>query len=220
MKTPIFLTLLLFLSLSSFALGDDGFDAALADIRTDWAVANYEIADLEKKALALAALSERSTALVAANPDRAEALIWDGIVESTWAGVGGGLGALRHAKQARRQLEAALAIDDNALNGSAYTSLGTLYHKVPGFPLGYGSKKKARQHLQKALQLNPDGIDPNFFYAEFLLDQGETKAALEHLKRGLGAANRPGRQLADEGRRDEIRSLINKTMSARVAARG
>ena len=199
---------LLALAAPSTTFADD-FTTTLAKIQTDWAVANYAIKDSDLQANAVAALSERTRAFVTANPNRAEALIWDGIVESTWAGASGGLSALRHAKQARRQFEAALKIDASALDGSAYTSLGTLYHKVPGFPIGFGSKKKARQYLQKALELNPEGIDANFFYAEYLLDQGESAAAREHLQRGLRASDRPGRQLADEGRRAEIRSLLD-----------
>ena len=41
-------------------------------------------------------------------PTRAEALIWEGIIESSYAGAKGGLGALGLAKEARGNLEAAL----------------------------------------------------------------------------------------------------------------
>ena len=58
-----------------------------------------------------------------------------------------------------------------ALDGSAYTSLGTLYYKVPGFPIGFGDHKKARQLLEAALKVNPDGIDSNYFYGEYLFDE-------------------------------------------------
>ena len=71
---------------------------------------------------------------------------------STWAGAKGGLGALSLAKRARQPLEAALKLDPAALDGSAYTSLGTLYSKVPGFPAGFGDDDKAEQLLKSALQ--------------------------------------------------------------------
>ena len=35
--------------------------------------------------------------------------------------------------------------------GSAYTSLGTLYFKVPGWPVGFGDEEKAEELLRKAL---------------------------------------------------------------------
>ena len=133
---------------------------------------------------------------------------------STWAGAKGGLGALGLAKDSRARLEAALKIDESALNGSAHTSIGTLYHKVPGFPVGFGSDKKAKEHLQRGLNINPDGIDPNFFYGEFLFDEGEYQQALNHLQKALNAPPRPGRELADEGRRQEVRELIAKTKEA------
>jgi hypothetical protein len=37
-------------------------------------------------------------------------------------------------------------------------------------------------------RLNPDGIDPNFFYGEFLFEQDEYAPALEHLQKALRAA--------------------------------
>jgi Tfp pilus assembly protein PilF len=70
------------------------------------------------------------------------------------------------------------------------------------------------EHLQKGLSINPDGIDPNFFYGEFLFDEREYQQALDHLQKALNAPPRPGRELADEGRREEVRDLIAKTREA------
>ncbi|HKS55416.1 MAG TPA: hypothetical protein VJS12_09035 [Steroidobacteraceae bacterium] len=194
-------------------------DADLADVQASWARANYETPAGEARIAAFEALSKRADALVKENPGRAEALIWQGIVLSTYAGAKGGLGALSLAKQSRAALEAALKIDPNALQGSAYTSLGTLYYKVPGFPLGFGDKKKARQNLEHALAINPDGIDPNYFYAEFLFDQAEYGQALEHLQQALRAPAREGREVADQGRRKEIQALMAK-VQPKVARAG
>ena len=149
-------------------------------------------------------------AFTAGNAGRAEPLIWEGIVLSTTAGVKGGLGALGLAKDSKAKLEAALKIDPKALQGSAYTSLGTLYHKVPGFPVGFGSDKKAKEYLEKSLAINPDGIDPNYFYGELLFDDDDYAGAKKHLEKALQAPPRPSRQSADEGRRKEIRVLLAK----------
>lgn len=183
------------------------FDAELLAIQTDWATANYSVPENQREA-AFDKLLARAAAFSKQYPQRAEALIWEGIVLSTAAGVKGGLGALGLAKQSRAKLDAALLIDANALDGSAYTSLGTLYHKVPGFPVGFGSDKKAQEYLRKALQINPDGIDPNYFYAEFLYDEDDYAGALKHLEKALKAAPRPGRASADEGRRQDIQKLM------------
>lgn len=202
------------LALAGLATGSpamaDPFDDSLLAIQQAWAVANYETPAGDAREAAFEALAKRTEALLQSNPKRAEAHVWHGIVLSSYAGAKGGLGALALAKEARSNLEAALELDPAALNGSAYTSLGTLYHKVPGFPLGFGSDDKARRLFAKALELNPDGIDPNYFWGEFLLDEGDYRQAVVHLERALQAPDRPGRELADRGRREEATTLLEK----------
>jgi tetratricopeptide (TPR) repeat protein len=215
MNLPLttFVTALALLASLGSAAAPAEFDTALLDIQTQWADANYS-PDGNAKEAAFDNLQAQAAAFTARYPGRAEPLIWEGIVLSTAAGVKGGLGALGLAKQSRASLEAALKIDPDALQGSAYTSLGTLYHKVPGFPLGFGSDEKAKEYLEKALAINPDGIDPNYFYGEFLYDEDDYAGARQHLEKGLQAAPRPNRQSADEGRRRDINSLL-----AKIAAR-
>ncbi|GFE85948.1 tetratricopeptide repeat protein [Steroidobacter agaridevorans] len=186
------------------------FDTELASIQQQWAVANYQTAAKREKVRAFETLAAEAHRFSAENPQRAEPLIWEGIVLSTYAGAKGGLGALSLAKQSRAVLEAALKIDDKALEGSAYTSLGALYSKVPRFPLGFGDDDKAQQFLSKALTINPDGIDPNFFYAQYLCDRNECHDALRYLQRAAEAPPRPGRELADEGRHREVMELMAK----------
>jgi tetratricopeptide (TPR) repeat protein len=189
------------------------FDSELAAIQQEWATANYATPAGEAQVRAFEALDQRAESFVKSNPGRAEPLIWQGIVLSTYAGAKGGLGALGLAKRSRTALEAALAIDPKALDGSAYTSLGTLYFKVPGFPIGFGNKTKAREYLEQALALNPDGIDPNFFFGEFLFEQDHYPEALTYLEKARDAPARPGRELADAGRHQEIDAMIARVRS-------
>ena len=63
---------------------------------------------------------------------------------------------------------------------------GFPYYQVPGWPVGFGDDEKAEQLLKQALAINPTGIDPNFFYGDFLLDQGTRR------RRG-STWTRPGR---------------------------
>jgi tetratricopeptide (TPR) repeat protein len=195
-------------------VGAASLDVDLRDIQKAWARINYSAAPVDQKAMEFGQLATKAAALSASQPGRAEPMVWHGIALASQAGTKGGLGALSLAKQARSVLESSLKIDAAALSGSAHTSLGTLYHKVPGFPVGFGDDKKARKHLETALKLNPTGIDPNFFYAEFLLDEGETALAIKHLKIAQAAPSRPGRETADAGRRQEIAALLSKTGSA------
>ncbi|MBY0243752.1 MAG: tetratricopeptide repeat protein [Burkholderiaceae bacterium] len=151
----------------------------------------------------------------AAHPNSAEILVWYGIIESTYAGAKGGLGALSHVKNAKKSLEQALAINPDALSGSAYTSLGSLYYQVPGWPIGFGDDKKALEFLKKGLAINPDGIDPNYFYGDFLFRKGELAEAERFLNKALQAAPRAGRKVSDEGRRGEIEQVLAKIAATR-----
>lgn len=81
---------------------------------------------------------------------------------------------------------------------------------MPGWPVGFGDDEKAEQLLKQALAINPTGIDPNFFYGDFLLDQGRKAEAKSYLEKALSAPPRPGRELADQGRRIEIRDRLDK----------
>jgi len=106
--------------------------------------------------------------------------------------------------------EKSITLDPTALDGSAYTSLGSLYYQVPPWPLAFGSDSKAEEFLKKALELNPDGIDPNYFYGDFLLQNNHYTEAKVYLEKALNAPERPGRASADAGRRAEIAKALNE----------
>ena len=191
-----------------------GVPEDVARLQQEWEQIKYALPAAEQEAR-LARLSADAARLNAQHPGSADLMIWHAIIESTYAGAKGGLGALAHAKAARATLEQALAINPAALGGSAYTSLGSLYYQVPGWPIGFGDAKKAEQMLRKGLAINPDGIDPNYFYGEFLLRQGEPETAAGYLRKALQAPPRPGRKLADEGRRREAQQLLDKIAARR-----
>ncbi|MFJ5538882.1 tetratricopeptide repeat protein [Vreelandella titanicae] len=184
-------------------------DASLAELQQRWAEINYTLPPNEQAA-AFNRLGEQAEQLVERYPDAAELHIWAGIIRSTEAGASGGLGALGLVKQAKKELETALELNPLALDGSAYTSLGALYYQVPGWPLGFGDEQKAEWHLQRALAINPEGIDSLYFWGDYLHEQGRNAEARQALERALMAAPRPGRELADSGRRDDIRQLMSE----------
>jgi tetratricopeptide (TPR) repeat protein len=201
------LILLMVTSVFAFTLSAAESSSELLMIQKTWAKTNYQLQDDEQEEqfeALLVSIDEQ----INLHPEQAEFWVWKGIIQSSFAGAKGGLGALSLAKKARKSLQKALALDDAALQGSAYTSLGTLYHKVPGWPLGFGDDDEAKLLLEKALKLNPDGIDPNYFYGEYLYDNKEYKGAMKHLETALNAPQRVDRPLADSGRRTEIESLL------------
>lgn len=200
-----------FTALPAFALSDNG-QAQLHQLQTRWAEINYQTPEKQREA-AFAKLVTQADAALASEPKAAELLIWRGIILSTQAGAKGGLGALGLVKEAKTNLEQAMAIDPQALAGSAYTSLGSLYYQVPGWPIGFGDDEKAEKMLTQALAINPDGLDPNYFYGDFLQRQKRYEEARAALEKALAAKDRPGRELADNGRRAEATALLQQVES-------
>jgi tetratricopeptide (TPR) repeat protein len=184
-------------------------DDAVADLQRDWEVIRYQTAASEREKR-FETLSAKAHKVSEAYPGRSEPLVWEGIIVSSYAGEKGGLGALGLVKQAKALYEQAIQIDGEVLEGSAYNSLGVLYYKVPGWPIGFGDKARANELLQKALAINPKGLDANFFYGEYLVEVKQPEKAVVYLERALQAPARPGRQVADTGRREEARVLLEK----------
>lgn len=177
------------------------------EIQYEWARLYYLDEFLNSNYKQLQALARKANRVSHDHPDSAEALVWDAIVLSTLAEKKGGIGALSLVKEAKLKLEQAEAIDPDVLGGSVYASLGSLYSKVPGWPIGFGSDKKAERYFKKALALNPEGLDINYFFAEYLADNGDDQLALEYIDRALQAPPMTERPLADKGRRQQAQKL-------------
>lgn len=198
-------------SLPSLALTDSG-QKSLQLLQSRWAEINYQVPAAQREA-EFAKLAAEADTLVRSNPQDAEFYIWRGIILSTYAGAKGGLGALDLVKQSKASLEQAVALDPKALEGSAYTSMGALYYQVPGWPIGFGDDEQAEKLLKQALQLNPNGIDPNYFYGDFLFRQKRYSEAKLALEKAQAATARPGREVADRGRQVEIAALLAKVQA-------
>ncbi|MDF1588448.1 MAG: hypothetical protein P1P93_04735 [Gammaproteobacteria bacterium] len=207
MKWKQFTLSVFLLTLAQLSFAD--VNEAVYQLQKRWAQVNYTLKDKAQNQ-AFEELIQQADNVVNHNPKAAEAYIWRGIIKSSFAGAKGGLGAMSLAKSSKADLEHALSIDENALSGSALTSLGTLYFKVPGWPIGFGDDDKAQALLEKAIKINPNGIDSNYFYGEFLIDQRDYAKAEQFLLKAQQAPARPNRPLADKGRQDEIAASLNK----------
>lgn len=181
----------------------------LIEIQHEWARANYETPKNEQEK-AFEDLLGKARKLVERYPEKVEPRVWLAIVLSTDAGVNGGFSALGKVKEARKYLEEAEAIDPAVLDGSIYTSLGSLYYQVPGWPIGFGDDEIAEIYLKKALAINQDGIDPNYFYGDFMLEEGHYAEAVKYLEKAAAAPARPDRPLADKGRQAEISQKLKQ----------
>jgi Tfp pilus assembly protein PilF len=145
--------------------------------------------------------------LARSEPENSHILTAQGVILASFAKAKGGLGALDLAKQARTVLEKAITIDPQGEDGSAYVTLGALYQHAPGWPIAFGDDDKARQLLERAVSIRPAGIDTNFYYAQFLEDQGADEEAVTYAQRAVDGQSRADRP-SDEALRKEARKWL------------
>lgn len=223
-KLALFTSMLLSFSYFSIAAGTDSIqpDASqsvatedpvmeqISYLQQEWARIKYQVVEKELQLEAIRKLKDHATQVTAQYQDRPEPKIWEGIILSTYAGIDGGLSALGQVKKAKNLFEAAIKLNPQALDGSAHTSLGSLYYQVPGWPISFGNDEKAEEHLKLALQIDPTGIDSNFFYADFLIENDRYVEAKTYLERALQAPDRAKRPFADSGRKQEVKAALAK----------
>lgn len=201
------------LTVATAAHADACSDRARA-LQQSWDHVNFEIAQGVRQA-EMARLKTQADAAATQCANSPEVLIWDGIITASQAGLQGGMGALGLVRQARTELERAERLNPRALNGAALTSLGSLYAQVPGAPIGFGNRERARTYLQRALALAPDDVDANYFMGDLLVREREWDAAATYLQKSIDAPARPGRSAADRGRKAEARALLTRARQRR-----
>jgi len=185
-------------------------DSDVMRINNSWAHIRYQVKDRNAQFAQLAALEGEAQKVVAKYPGKAEPLLWKGIVVSEEAARASTFRQLGLATRARDILNQAYAINPRVADGGAAMSLGVLYYKVPSWPIGFGSTSKARNFFQQALAQDPRGLDNNYFYGDFLAQEGDAPRARQFLTRALQAPANPNRPVWDAGRRAEVRALLAK----------
>ncbi|TDX33006.1 hypothetical protein DFO67_101302 [Modicisalibacter xianhensis] len=184
-------------------------DSELFAIKNRWENITATMRE-DAQAKAMKSLAGELEALAARYPESAEVFTWLGIVQASAARAEGGMGALSLVKQARASLERAIELDPRGSNASAYVTLGALYDKVPGWPIGFGDSDKAESMFRQALSVRPEGIDVNYYYAVFLADEGREAEALTHARRAIDGTPRQGREASDKELREEAKALAAK----------
>lgn len=183
----------------------------VAELQHAWAVANYQTPDKDKQA-AFKALVDKSAALTARYPDRAEPKIWEAIIRAGYAGAMGGLQSLFSAmpqmKQGRDLLLAAEKIDPKAMNGSVYTTLGSFYYMVPGGIIGFGDDDKALAYLDKAIAIAPDDMDANYFMGDYWLHEKKYAKAIPYFEKVLALPDVASRPIYSKGRKAEAAAKL------------
>jgi tetratricopeptide (TPR) repeat protein len=176
-------------------------DAEVHRLQSTWEEIKFGVPEGDAQTAKMNALGEDADAVAARFPDSPEVLIWDGIITSERASMASAFSALGLAKRARDILEQAYQMAPAKLDAGAPTSLGVLYYRVPGFPVGFGDKAKGRRLLEEAVKLAPTGLDAWYFYGDFLYEQKEYAKAAETFRHALSLPPHPDRPLWDKSRR-------------------
>lgn len=147
---------------------------------------------------------------------KADLLYWQAVLIATRAELQDGFNALKSIKKAKDLLDEALQINPQTANGSAYVVLGTLYYMVPKWPIAFGDDEKAQQMFQQALKINPNGIDTNYFYGDYLLGKNQTTQAQHYFEKALAAPIRKHQAMADSRLKNEVKLALQNTKNRKI----
>ncbi len=213
MKKLIFVVLLL-LSVQCLA---ESLDASLRNIEAEWASIYYNMPK-SKQGPAFVQLLDKATDLSKQYPTAAEPIFWQAVVKATYADHQDAFSALNAIHEARDLLLKSIEINPEAMSGSAYVTLGTLYYMVPAWPIAFGDDNAAQHMLEAALKINPDGIDANYFYGEFLLLHNKPKDARFYFERAAAAPVRTEQPYADNQLKAEARLALKNTQDRKISS--
>lgn len=174
-------------------------------IESDWAKVFYHSAktdDMAKKEYSR--LIAKTQRLEIKYPDATEPIFWEANILASRAEHENIFTALASIETAKTLLKQVIQKDASTLGGAALITLGILYYEMP---LTYNRNSMAENHLKEALKINPNGVDPNYFYAEFLRSMDQAIAAIKYYKFALSATVRFEQQFADEQLKNK--ALIN-----------
>ena len=211
MKKTTFVALLL-LSSQCFA---ENLKESLQGIESEWASIYYSTPK-QKRGPEYDKLLDKTISLSRQHPKNAEPIIWEAIVKATNADHQDAVSALEAIHEARDLLLKAIEINPQAMSGSAYVTLGTLYYMAPKWPIGFGDEATAEKMLQTALKINPNGIDSNYFYGDFLLSNNRFNEAEKYFKHALIIPARAEQLYADNKLKEEAKLALKNTNERKI----
>jgi Tfp pilus assembly protein PilF len=213
MKKTTFVALLL---LSSQCLAEN-LNESLQSIESEWASIYYRMPK-PKRGPEYCRLLDKAITLSRQHPKNAEPIIWEAIVKASNADHQDAVSALKAIHEARDLLHKAIVINPQAMSGSAYVTLGTLYYMAPKWPIGFGDEATAEKLLQTALKINPNGIDSNYFYGDFLLSNNRLNEAEKYFKRAIAAPARAEQAYADNQLKEDAKQALKNTKERKISS--
>lgn len=208
-------TLVVFLLLISLPVHASDLAISIANLESAWAV-NYYQNNEETQKQNYPQLLKQASELVQRYPNSAEPKIWQATIMATMAGFESSLTALTTLKDAKELLEEAIKQNPKALEGSAFVTLGTLYYMVPSWPVSFGDNQKAEQLLKTSLEINPNGIDANYFYADYLVQQDRLSEAEIYFNKAVKSPIRKQQSFADSQLQNEAKLALANTQQRKL----
>jgi tetratricopeptide (TPR) repeat protein len=150
---------------------------------TDFARACFDWADLVKTSHERAAIAEEGIAtcqqVIASDPKSARGHYYLAMDYGQLARTKS-LGALKLVVKMEAEFQSVLALDEKMDYAGAHRGLGMLYRDAPSFG-SLGNRTKAREHLQKALDLSPDYPENRLNLVEAYVSWGDRDGARTEL---------------------------------------
>jgi tetratricopeptide (TPR) repeat protein len=145
----------------------------------------FDLAELATNNAGKAAAAEQGVAAcrraITNDPASAPAHYYLGMTLGQQADTRRNLGALWTVKEVEREFKRALALDEQFDYAGPDRNLGLLYWQAPAV-WSVGSRKKARQHLRRAIELAPGYPENRLNFIEACLEWGDTKEAVREFK--------------------------------------
>ncbi|MEE9424245.1 MAG: hypothetical protein V3V18_04615 [Methylococcales bacterium] len=208
-----FLTFALFSLISTmcWSLEDNpAVCAAYGELETNWAKVRYQTPkDQRMKAFESMLISFKQApkdCLATAEYLIIEAMIRGSMIKLNSSS----FSTLKKINTIKKSLKQAINKNPTSMDGLAWTLLGLLYDKSPGWPLSIGDDDKAEKAYKKGLKYNPAGIDANFYYGDFLRRKDLPLQAKRYLLKANQAKLRSGREIAHQGRLKDVQRSLRK----------
>ncbi|MGR8979325.1 MAG: tetratricopeptide repeat protein [Gammaproteobacteria bacterium] len=183
----------------------------MQQIESEWAVIYYQTPKPQRPE-AYQRLIDKTDRLSRQHSNAAEIWYWKAVLLATYADHQSAMAALDAIEEARDLLLKTIQINPKTLSGSAYVTLGTLYYMVPKWPVSFGDNDEARKMLETALAINPDGLDANYFFGDFLLTNDQPDQAVKYLEKAVNIPARKEQLFADNHLKTEAKIALLKAL--------
>ena len=143
---------------------------------------------------------------IALNNDRVEGHFWVGVNLALFGQTNGGVRGARAIRWAFGELRLAAKLNESYHDAGPLRVLARLEHKAPRL-LG-GSRRRSREHFERALTVAPANSVTLVYAAELFIDEGERDRALSLLKQVIANPIDPEWEFENLRDKEIARSLL------------